>query len=252
MLGRDPCQYHQEASSASQALFHVLDVAQHNRGLESFAPRFAEAARDVALLMRTLTLMLLAGHAMPDTAVPMQLINPSETFGDIIIDYSYVELSSAAMTGLAEFREAYPSHRRGEVDRALTRGTKYIEGQQRPDGSWYGSWAVCFTYAAWFGWVPPPSPMPCPARAQALLLWWQPFAGQLTRRTACNDQRDARCACGVCSCAIHTTGGDLLHILVGRHAAWGRARRMPHLGPKLAALRSPFVDLLPCSSAARA
>ena len=22
---------------------------------------------------------------------------------------------------------------------------------QRPDGSWYGSWGVCFTYAAWFG-----------------------------------------------------------------------------------------------------
>lgn len=22
---------------------------------------------------------------------------------------------------------------------------------QRPDGSWYGSWGVCFTYGAWFG-----------------------------------------------------------------------------------------------------
>ena len=22
---------------------------------------------------------------------------------------------------------------------------------QRKDGSWYGSWAVCFTYACWFG-----------------------------------------------------------------------------------------------------
>ena len=27
----------------------------------------------------------------------------------------------------------------------------FIRGIQRPDGSWYGSWAVCFTYACWFG-----------------------------------------------------------------------------------------------------
>ena len=23
--------------------------------------------------------------------------------------------------------------------------------EQRPDGSWYGSWGVCFTYGTWFG-----------------------------------------------------------------------------------------------------
>ena len=30
-------------------------------------------------------------------------------------------------------------------------GAKYMKRIQRPDGSWYGSWGVCFTYAAWFG-----------------------------------------------------------------------------------------------------
>lgn len=32
-------------------------------------------------------------------------LNPAEVFGDIMIDYSYVELSSACVTGLAKFRE---------------------------------------------------------------------------------------------------------------------------------------------------
>jgi squalene cyclase len=32
----------------------------------------------------------------------------------------------------------------------VERGAQFIERTQRPDGSFYGSWAVCFTYAAWF------------------------------------------------------------------------------------------------------
>jgi len=41
----------------------------------------------------------------------VQKFNPAETFGDIMIDYDYVELSSACMTGLALFRKQYPNHR---------------------------------------------------------------------------------------------------------------------------------------------
>lgn len=68
-----------------------------------------------------------------------------------MIDYDYVELSSACMTGLAEFRKRYPDHRRAEILSALQRGRDFILKDQRPDGSWYGSWGVCFTYGAWFG-----------------------------------------------------------------------------------------------------
>ena len=31
------------------------------------------------------------------------------------------------------------------------RGRKFLLSIQREDGSWYGSWGVCFTYACWFG-----------------------------------------------------------------------------------------------------
>lgn len=88
---------------------------------------------------------------LTSTGIFMQLINPSETFGDIVIDYSYVECTSACMTSLAEFQHKYPAHRATEIARALRRGQTFIEKQQRADGSWYGSWGVCFTYAVWFG-----------------------------------------------------------------------------------------------------
>lgn len=41
--------------------------------------------------------------------------------------------------------------RAGEIRRSLDRGSRFIKSIQREDGSWYGSWAVCFTYANWFG-----------------------------------------------------------------------------------------------------
>ncbi|EKX53909.1 hypothetical protein GUITHDRAFT_63716, partial [Guillardia theta CCMP2712] len=78
-------------------------------------------------------------------------MNPSEVFGDIMIDYSYVECSSASMTALAAFKKFYPHHRSKEIDGALKRGARFIRSIQRPDGSWYGSWGVCFTYGTWFG-----------------------------------------------------------------------------------------------------
>ena len=30
-------------------------------------------------------------------------------------------------------------------------GRNFIKSIQRPDGCFYGSWGVCFTYATWFG-----------------------------------------------------------------------------------------------------
>lgn len=81
----------------------------------------------------------------------LELLNPSETFGDIMIDYSYVECASSSITALAAFRKLYPLHRRAEVDASLDAGIAYIRSIQKDDGSWYGSWGVCFLYAIWFG-----------------------------------------------------------------------------------------------------
>ncbi|XP_034696602.1 cycloartenol synthase 2-like [Vitis riparia] len=80
-----------------------------------------------------------------------ELINPAETFGDIVIDYPYVECTSAAIQALTSFKKLYPEHRRHEIENCISKAAKFIEDIQAPDGSWYGSWGVCFTYGGWFG-----------------------------------------------------------------------------------------------------
>ena len=78
-------------------------------------------------------------------------LNPSEVFGDIMIDYSYAECSMASLTALYAFHEIYPDHRTIEILHAIQLGRNFFKSIQRSDGSWYGSWACCFCYGCWFG-----------------------------------------------------------------------------------------------------
>uniref|UniRef100_A0A3Q4HR07 Lanosterol synthase (2,3-oxidosqualene-lanosterol cyclase) n=1 Tax=Neolamprologus brichardi TaxID=32507 RepID=A0A3Q4HR07_NEOBR len=70
---------------------------------------------------------------------------------DIMIDYTYVECTSAVMQALRHFQKVYPDHRAEEIRSTLREGLEYCRKVQRPDGSWEGSWGVCFTYGMWFG-----------------------------------------------------------------------------------------------------
>ncbi|KAF3961971.1 hypothetical protein CMV_013466 [Castanea mollissima] len=79
----------------------------------------------------------------------LELINPAETFGDIVIDYPYVECTSAAIQALTLFKKLYPEHRREEIENCIAKAAEFIEKIQASDGSWYGSWGVCFTYGGW-------------------------------------------------------------------------------------------------------
>jgi squalene/oxidosqualene cyclase-like protein len=81
----------------------------------------------------------------------LENLNPAECFDGIMVDYSYCECSSAAIRTLLLFRKYYPTHRSGEIYKSIERGCEYLKKVQRPDGSWHGSWGVCYTYAAWFG-----------------------------------------------------------------------------------------------------
>jgi cycloartenol synthase len=64
-----------------------------------------------------------------------------------------VECTSASIQALRLFARRHPEHRTREVTTAIADGVHFILRAQRLDGSWYGSWGVCFTYGAWFGLV---------------------------------------------------------------------------------------------------
>ena len=81
----------------------------------------------------------------------LEWINPAEVFGDIMVEYSYPECTTAVVLGLLAFQKRDPSYRSAEIASTLQKAVKYIKKAQKDDGSWFGSWAICFTYATWFG-----------------------------------------------------------------------------------------------------
>jgi squalene/oxidosqualene cyclase-like protein len=81
----------------------------------------------------------------------LEYLNPAEVFGDIMADYPYVECTSACIRALCEFSHLHTDYRENDIHQAIKKGVQFIKKKQRPDGSWLGSWAVCFTYAGWFG-----------------------------------------------------------------------------------------------------
>jgi len=105
----------------------------------------------------------------------LELLNPSDCFADIMIDPSYVECTSACVQALAAFRARHPGTKDAAIGAAIARGREFLLSIQRADGSWEGSWGICFTYGTWFGtWglraAGLPVDHPALARAAAFLL----------------------------------------------------------------------------------
>ena len=83
-----------------------------------------------------------------------ELLNAAEVFGRIMVEYDYPECSTAVVTALSLFTShsdpVHSNYRKAEIRSAITKAMRYIHAAQRPDGSWYGSWGICFTYAGMF------------------------------------------------------------------------------------------------------
>lgn len=79
----------------------------------------------------------------------LELLNPAEVFGNIMIEYPYVECTDSSILGLHHFTTHF-DYRKDDIEKSIKAATDYIIKHQRPDGSWYGSWGVCFTYAGMF------------------------------------------------------------------------------------------------------
>ncbi|MCP3061312.1 2,3-oxidosqualene cyclase [Myxococcus sp. K38C18041901] len=77
----------------------------------------------------------------------LERLNASDVFANTMVDISYVECTSACVQALIAWRKAQPG---APVVPAITRGLAYLRRTQREDGSWEGSWGVCFSYGTWF------------------------------------------------------------------------------------------------------
>ncbi|PNT75939.1 hypothetical protein BRADI_1g42000v3 [Brachypodium distachyon] len=80
----------------------------------------------------------------------LEVLNPSESFLNIVVDYPSVECTSSVLQALIMFRELYPGYRKEEIGKCIKTSSKFIEDNQRNDGSWFGTWGICFTYGAFF------------------------------------------------------------------------------------------------------
>lgn len=79
----------------------------------------------------------------------IELLNPGEVFGNIMREYDYPECTTSVVTSLLMFRKI-DDYRAKDIDKCIKGAVKYILAAQQPDGSWFGSWAVCHTYAMMF------------------------------------------------------------------------------------------------------
>lgn len=81
----------------------------------------------------------------------LEYLNAAEVFGRIMIEYDYPECTTAVVTALSLFsRHHDTSYRKAEIEKTISRAVAWILKDQRKDGSWYGSWGICFTYAGMF------------------------------------------------------------------------------------------------------
>ncbi|EFQ34245.1 squalene/oxidosqualene cyclase [Colletotrichum graminicola] len=80
----------------------------------------------------------------------MEMLNAAEVFGRIMIEYDYPECTTACVTALSLFQKYWPDYRQDDIRIFIKRAVNWIRSHQNVDGSWYGSWGICFTYAGMF------------------------------------------------------------------------------------------------------
>uniref|UniRef100_A0ACD5WM01 Uncharacterized protein n=1 Tax=Avena sativa TaxID=4498 RepID=A0ACD5WM01_AVESA len=80
----------------------------------------------------------------------IEILNPCESFPNMVIDHPYPECTSSVLQALMLFKELHPTYRTKEIEKCISNATTFIESTQGEDGSWLGTWGVCFTYGAFF------------------------------------------------------------------------------------------------------
>ncbi|PWZ53471.1 Cycloartenol synthase [Zea mays] len=76
----------------------------------------------------------------------IEILNPAESFRNIVADYSTVECTSSVLQALVLFGDFNSEYRSKEIKENVDKAAIFIESNQNKDGSWYGTWGICFIY----------------------------------------------------------------------------------------------------------
>jgi 2,3-oxidosqualene cyclase len=76
----------------------------------------------------------------------LELVNPSEMYGQCMTELSYIECTSSSLAALCHYRKHYPDLPGGAIDRATAQAAALLRSCQRPDGSYEGFWGINYTY----------------------------------------------------------------------------------------------------------
>jgi lanosterol synthase len=81
----------------------------------------------------------------------LEKLNPSEMFGDCMVEHSYVECTGSALCALDKFMKCFPDHKGNKVIcKSIRRGIRFLLAAQEIDGTWQGFWGVNRIYGTLF------------------------------------------------------------------------------------------------------
>ena len=123
-----------------QKLYHYPELVSEER---------LHDAIDVLLTMQNKSSGGFASYEPQRASEWLEYLNAAEVFGRIMVEYDYPECTTAVVTCLSLF-QTLSDYRSTEIRKSKEAALRYIRRAQREDGSWYGSWGICFTYAGRF------------------------------------------------------------------------------------------------------
>jgi len=78
----------------------------------------------------------------------LEMVNPSEMFGQCMTELSYIECTGSSLGALAHYLRHYPDLPGGRIAKAIRRAESFLRSGQLDDGSFPGFWGINYTYAA--------------------------------------------------------------------------------------------------------
>ena len=133
----------------SEALKATLQLQKLHGYPQLISEERIRDAVDVLLTMQNKHSGGFASYELQRGSELLEYLNAAEVFGRIMVEYDYPECTTAVVTVLSLF-QTVSNYRSAEIMTIKEEALRYIRDAQRADGSWYGSWGICFTYAGMF------------------------------------------------------------------------------------------------------